>query len=66
MRPFLTVWEDVRLGQVGMEAEQRQTLLLYHYIFSTTKKTYKIFFPKQKAPLFLGALFVNQKLKLSR
>ncbi len=26
----------------------------------------KIFFPKQKAPLFLGALFVNQKLKLSR
>jgi hypothetical protein len=22
-------------------------------------------FPKQKAPLFLGALFVNQKLKLS-
>jgi len=22
--------------------------------------------PKQKAPLFLGALFVNQKLKLSR
>ncbi|MEG4290153.1 hypothetical protein Q5692_06375 [Microcoleus sp. C2C3] len=26
----------------------------------------KIFFPKQKAPLFLGALFVNQRLKLSR
>ena len=26
----------------------------------------KIFFPKQKAVLFLGALFVNQKLKLSR
>jgi len=25
----------------------------------------KIFFPKQKAPLFLGALFVYQKLKLS-
>jgi hypothetical protein len=22
-------------------------------------------FPKQKAPLFLGALFVNQRLKLS-
>jgi hypothetical protein len=29
------------------------------------KKTIKSFFPKQKAPLFLGALFVNQKLKLS-
>ena len=65
MRPFLTVWEDVQLGQVGMEAEQRQTLLLYHYIFSTNKKTYKIFFPKQKVPLFLGALFVNLRLKLS-
>src|SRR6476469_9575630 len=28
-------------------------------------KSIKIFFPKQKAPLFLGALFVNQRLKLS-
>jgi hypothetical protein len=26
----------------------------------------KSFFPKQKAPLFLGALFVNRGLKLSR
>ena len=30
------------------------------------KKSLKIFFPKQKAPLFLGALFVNLRLKLSR
>ena len=30
------------------------------------KKPIKSFLPKQKAPLFLGALFVNQKLKLSR
>ncbi len=26
----------------------------------------KIYFPKQKAPLFLGALFINQELKINR
>ncbi len=31
-----------------------------------TKKKVEQKIPKQKAPLFLGALFVNQKLKFSR
>ena len=36
MRPFLTVWEEAQMGQVGMGGEQRETLLLHHYIFNTT------------------------------
>ncbi len=28
-------------------------------------RSLKIYIPKQKAPLFLGALFVNLRLKLS-
>ena len=36
MRPFLTVWEDAQMGQVGMGGEQPETLLLHHYIFNTT------------------------------
>ena len=36
MRPFLTVWEDAQMGQVGMGGEQPETLLLHGYIFNTT------------------------------
>ena len=36
MRPFLTVWEEAQMGQVGMGGEQPETLLLLHYIFNTT------------------------------
>ncbi|MEG4588510.1 hypothetical protein QUA54_25320 [Microcoleus sp. MOSTC5] len=37
MRPFLTVWEETQMGQVGMGGEQPETLLLHHYILSTTQ-----------------------------
>ena len=37
MRPFLTVWHDVQVGQAGMiRKHQQETLLSYHYIFGTT------------------------------
>ncbi|MEP0792633.1 hypothetical protein NDI42_26775, partial [Funiculus sociatus GB2-C1] len=37
IRPFLTVLEDAQMGHAGMGGEQQETLLLYHYILSTTK-----------------------------
>ncbi|MEP0856163.1 hypothetical protein [Trichocoleus sp. DQ-U1] len=33
----MTVWVDAQVGQAGMEEGQRETLLLYHYIFGTTR-----------------------------